>query len=111
MSSCHGQCYDGAGSIAGCRTGVAMTMQQQEPRALYTHCYGHTLNQAVQDSVKNNAILRDTLDTVEEMTKLIKKSPKREVIFKKFKNELSVNSPGYVYLAQVGLFGQQHCHQ
>ena len=57
MSSCHGQCYDGAGSMAGCRTGVATTIQQQEPRALYMHCYGHALNLAVQDSVKNNAIL------------------------------------------------------
>ena len=28
------------------------------------------------------------------MTKLIKKSPKREVIFKKFKNDLSAASPG-----------------
>lgn len=94
ISSCRGQCYDGAGSMAGCRTGVATTIQQQEPQALYTHCYGHALNLAVQDSVKNNAILRDALDTVEEMTKLIKKSPKREVIFKKFKNDLSADSPG-----------------
>ena len=31
MSSCRGQCYDGAGSMASCRTGVAMTIQQQEP--------------------------------------------------------------------------------
>ena len=28
------------------------------------------------------------------MTKLIKKSPKREVIFKKLKNEVSLDSPG-----------------
>ena len=52
MSNCRGQCYDGASSMAGCRTGVATTIQQQEPRALYTHCYGHALNLAVQDSVK-----------------------------------------------------------
>ena len=31
---------------------------------------------------------------MQEMTKLIKKSPKREVIFKKFKNEVSLASPG-----------------
>ena len=31
MSSCCGQCYDSAGSMAGCRTGVATTLQQQEP--------------------------------------------------------------------------------
>ncbi len=72
ISDCRGPCYDGASSMAGCRTGAATTIQQQEPRALYTHCYGHALNLAVQDSVKNNAILRDALDTVEEMTKLIK---------------------------------------
>lgn len=52
MSSCRGQCYDGAGCMAGCRTGVATTIQQQEPRALYTHCYRHTLNLAVQDCKK-----------------------------------------------------------
>lgn len=34
------------------------------------------------------------MDTVEEMTKLIKKSPKCEVIFQKFKNDLSADSLG-----------------
>ena len=57
ISNCCGQCYDHAGSMAGCRTGVATTIQQQEPRALYTHCSGHALNLAVQDSVKKNVIL------------------------------------------------------
>lgn len=33
MSSCRGQCYDCAGSMAGCRTGVATTIEQQEPGA------------------------------------------------------------------------------
>ena len=54
--------------MAGCKTGVAKTLLQMEPHTLYTHCYGHALNLAVQG----------TLDTVEEMTKLIKKSPKWE---------------------------------
>lgn len=34
MSNCRGQCYDSASSMAGCRTGVATTIQQQQ---LYTH--------------------------------------------------------------------------
>ena len=59
-------------------TGGATTPLQKEPQALYTHCYGHTPNLAVQESLKTNHILHDTLDTVEEMTKLIKKSPKHE---------------------------------
>ena len=99
MSSCHGQCYDGADSMAGCRTGVATTIQQQEPRAPYTHCYGQALNLAVQDSVKNNAILRDALDTVEEMTKLIKKSPNVKLLSKNLKMRFQSNLQGYVSFA------------
>ena len=72
LSSCRSLCYDGAGSMAGCRTGRETTIQPQEPQALYMHCYGHALNLAVQDSVKNNAILRDALNIVEEMTKISK---------------------------------------
>ena len=56
--------------MAGCKTGVSTTTLRKEHRALYTHCYGHALNLAVQDAVKANVILRDTLDTIEEMIKL-----------------------------------------
>ena len=94
LENCRGQCYDGASAMAGCRTGVATTLLHKEPRALYTHCYGHALNLAVQDSVKANSVLRDTLDTVQEMTKLIKKSPKREAIFHKVKDDIACESPG-----------------
>lgn len=99
LENCRGQCYDGANAMAGCRTGVATTLLQKEPRALYTHCYGHALNLSVQESVKANVLLRDTLDTVEEMTKLIKKSPKRESIFQKVKNDIACESPGIRLLA------------
>jgi hypothetical protein len=94
LENCRGQCYDGASAMAGSRTGVATTIRAKEPRALYTHCYGHALNLAVQDTVKGNTVLRDTLDTVEEMTKLIKKSPKREALFHKMKNDIACESPG-----------------
>ena len=71
--------------MAGCKTYVSTTILRKEHRALYTHCYGHALNLADQDAVKANVILRDTLDTtsIEEMTKLIKKSPRGQVIFEK----------------------------
>ena len=84
--------------MAGYRTGVATTLLQMESRALYTHCYGHALNLVVQDAVKGNSVLRDTLDTVEEMTKLIKKSPKREAIFHKVKDDIVCESPGVCLL-------------
>ena len=86
IENCRGQCYDGASSMSGHKSGVAKKI---ESRALYTHCYGHALNLAAQDSIK---IMEDTLDTTYEITKLIKKSPKREVIFKKFAVDIKADT-------------------
>lgn len=35
--------YDGASAMSGSQ-GVAIKLQQEEPRAVYTHCYGRALN-------------------------------------------------------------------
>lgn len=52
MSQCHGQSYYGASSKAGCKCGVAAQLLAEEPRALLAHCYGHALNLAVGDAMK-----------------------------------------------------------
>ena len=36
--------------MAGARAGVAVKIQELEPRAVFTHCYGHALNLAVNDT-------------------------------------------------------------
>ena len=73
--------------MSGARSGVSTQITNIEPRALYTHCYnGHALNLATQDAIKGVKIMADTLETVHEITKLIKKFPKRESIFKAIKN-------------------------
>ena len=41
-----GQCYNGAASMSGVRNGVSTQILKEEPRAVYTHCYGHSLNLA-----------------------------------------------------------------
>ena len=64
----------GTSSMSGQNTGVAKKIMELEQRALYTHCYGHPLNLAAQDSIKNVKLMQDTLDTTYEITKLIKKS-------------------------------------
>ena len=50
LSSCRGQCYDGASNMTGIRTGVATVILKEEPRAILTHCYGHSLQLAVKMS-------------------------------------------------------------
>ena len=94
IENCRGQCYDGASSMSGQKSGVAKMMMDLQHRTLYTHCYGHALNLAAQDSIKHIKIMEDTLDTTYEITKLIKKSPKHEVTFKKFADDIKTGSPG-----------------
>eukprot|EP00731_Ephydatia_muelleri_P036880 Em0344g3a len=43
-----GQCYDGCSTMAGARAGVAVKIQELEPRAVFTH---HALNLAVNDTI------------------------------------------------------------
>ena len=39
----------GGGNMAGIRSGLTAKIINLESRALYNHCYRHTLNLAVQD--------------------------------------------------------------
>ena len=92
VNNCHGQCYDGANSMSGSKSGVTTRILDLEPRALYTHCHRHASNSGCIEGIKDT---EDTLDTVYEITKLIKKSPKRDSIFmKKYKDDISTDSPG-----------------
>ncbi len=94
VSKVRGQCYDGAATTSGVKSGVVAHLCAAEPRAVYTHCYGHSLYLARSDTIKRCKLMQDALDTTHKITKLIKKSPTREDIFKKLKEEMRTNSPG-----------------
>lgn len=64
---CRGQCFDGASNMAGHQNGVVTQITQEEPRALFTHCYGHSLNLAMCDTIKGTRLLRDTMDVTHEI--------------------------------------------
>ena len=53
LKYCWGQCYDGSSNMTEVRNGVAKQLTDEEPRAIFTHCYGHALNLAVGDTVEN----------------------------------------------------------
>ena len=54
LTKIHGQCYDGSSTMAGAKAGVSTKMQELEPRAVFLHCYGHALNLAVSDTIKQS---------------------------------------------------------
>ena len=78
MSKFHGQCYDGCNTMSGARSRVAKRITNEKPCALFTHCYGYSLNLAASDTVKNSRLMRNALETTHEITKLIKFSPRCE---------------------------------
>ena len=43
--------------MAGSRTGTATQLRHVEERAIFTHCYGHALNLAVADVVKQSKVI------------------------------------------------------
>jgi len=47
-----------------------------EPKTVFTHCFGHSLNLAISDTVKGCEVMKDTLDHIFEVTKLVKYSLK-----------------------------------
>ena len=61
---------------------MATVIKDINGKYLYTHCYRHTLNLAVSDSVKKVKLLANTFGTIKEVCNLIKKSPKRETHLK-----------------------------
>ena len=89
-----GQCYDGAAAMRGIRSGVTKRILDKEPRAVYTHCYGHSINLAMNDSIKACKPVKKSLEVTHEVTKLIKYSPHREGIFQQLKDNHDI-SVGY----------------
>ena len=100
MNKIRGQCYDGASNMAGAKKGVAKQIMDIERHALFTHCYGHTLNLACSDAVKGCKLLKSVLETTREITKLIKFSPRREAIFQEVKKDVpgEIETPGICIL-------------
>ena len=47
--------------MSGARKGVATLLIEEESRALYTHCYAHSLNLAVSDTIKQSKVCKDAL--------------------------------------------------
>ena len=82
LTKCRGQCYDGCSTMKGPKNGVVVKIKKEEQRALYSHCYAHSLNLAVGDTMKSPKVLQDTTDAIFELTKLIKFSPKRDAVLR-----------------------------
>ena len=51
LQLCRGQYFDGASNILGKRSGVAIQIYKEQPKAHYTHC--HSLNVSIKDVTRS----------------------------------------------------------
>ena len=59
LDLCCGQIYDRASNMVGKKSGVATQISKIQPKALPTHCYGHSLSLAVKDLTSNGNSCRN----------------------------------------------------
>ena len=45
LESCRGEIYDGASNMLGKKSGVATQLSAIQPKALPTHCFGHSVSE------------------------------------------------------------------
>ena len=78
---CRGQAYDGAANMQGRRTEVAARILIENNAAIPVHCLAHSLNLCLQGVGKSIISLRNALESVKEISNLIRFSPKQLHLF------------------------------
>ena len=77
MDDCRGQCYDGAGNMAGQFNGASSLIKQQHEKAIYVHCMNHRLNLCVADTC-SSTLVRNMMGVVKKLSDFFSNSPKRQ---------------------------------
>ena len=82
LSHCRGQCYDGAGNMAGKFSGLSSRIIALNPLALYTHCSSHRVNLCLASSCQIQSV-RTMMGNVTKISNFFKNSPKRQLLLDK----------------------------
>ncbi len=81
ISNMRGQTYDGASNMSGCYSGCKARVQERQPLALFFHCGSHASNLVMQHAVTSCQLIRDSLQWLNELGVLMKRSGKYKAIF------------------------------
>ena len=77
LDGLRGQSYDGASTMSGTKSGVQARIREKQPKAIYTHCAGHSFNLAVLSSCSIPSI-RNCIDQIKSLTIFVKKLQREE---------------------------------
>ena len=81
--------------MCGIKNNVSNKILSKNPETFFTRCFGHALNLAVGDMVKNARFLKGSMDSTYNISILIKKSPKKDAMLQKIRKEISLEYPGF----------------
>ena len=81
--------------MCGIKNGVSNKILSENPEVFFTRCFGHALNLAVGDMVKNARFLKDSMGATYYISNLIKKSPKKDAMLQKIRKEIWLEYPGF----------------
>ena len=70
----------------GKNTAVSVQIAAELPKALLTHCQGHSLNLGIKTTMANSKPMKYVMGTVTKIISLAKYSPKRENLLGNIKN-------------------------
>ena len=90
MSKIVAECFDGASNMKGENKGLATRMKVTSPMSIYIHCYGHL---ALQDTLENVPVVRNTLGIIQSLYNFLEASPKRHAIFEDFGKDEGKREP------------------
>ena len=88
-----GHCYDGASNMSGSVQGVRTRIQLIQPKALYVHCFAHSLNLSVQDAVRSIPLVRDVMQCLCDLATTAHGSAKRFDAFKTVASGVEIDNP------------------
>ena len=97
LNDCRGQAYDVDSNMSGSLSGIQAILSSQYPKAIYIHCFYHSLNLAVKDASCHVPLISRTLNVIQELSNLICFLPKRKALLERmhhnFETELSSLKP------------------
>ena len=71
-----GQSYDGAGNMAGAKSGTSSNILRSFPKYLYFHCSAHRLNLVVAETCKILSVI-NMMDCIRKCSQIFEFSPKK----------------------------------
>ena len=87
ISRLRGMAFDGAANMSGKIGGAQAHLKRQQPAALFVHCGAHVVNLVARDCAETSTLIRNALQTVNEIGALFSQSIKFREKFAAIRSE------------------------